>query len=146
MTKKPAKPVKSRVEPVDDSPSQHVMPRREADPFRKLLLAKQRILSGDISHMEDESLKRGRQENAAQDISNFAELGTDNFEQEFTIGLIENEEEAMKEIGDALDRIKAGRYGACETCGKRVSKERLRIVPYTRHCIACQQKEERAPG
>ena len=121
------------------------MPRREAAPFAMLLKAKQRLLSGDISHMEEESMKRGKHENAAQDISSFADLGTDNFEQEFTIGLIENEEDALHEIEQALERIKDGTYGACEGCNKRVSKERLKVIPFTRHCIECQRKEEQPP-
>lgn len=120
------------------------MPRRETAPFGMLLKAKQRLLSGDISHMEDEALKRGKQENASQDISSFADLGTDNFEQEFTIGLIENEEDALREIAMALERIEEGSFGLCETCGKRVSKERLRVIPYTRFCIECQRKTESA--
>ncbi len=122
------------------------MNRREAAPFAHLLKAKQRLLSGDIDHMEAEALKRGKQENASQDISSFADLGTDNFEQEFTIGLIENEEDALREIEMALERIQEGIYGVCETCGKRVNKERLRVIPFTRHCIECQRKEERSPG
>ena len=121
------------------------MPRKEAAPFALILKAKQRLLSGDISHMEEESMKRGKHENAAQDISSFADLGTDNFEQEFTIGLIENEEDALHEIEQALERIKDGTYGACETCNKRISKERLKVVPFTRHCIECQRKEEVSP-
>ena len=91
-------------------------------------------------------MQRGKQEHAAQDISSFADLGTDNFEQEFTIGLIENEEDALREIEFALDRIQEGSYGACETCNKRITKERLRVIPFTRHCIECQRKEERTPG
>ena len=137
---KPAKALKT--EPRAPEVVLHGMPRREAAPFEVLLKNKQRVLSGDITHMEEESLQRGKQENASRDISSFADHGTDNFEQEFTIGLIENEEEALREIEDALARIQEGTFGACETCGKRVSKERLKIVPYTRHCIECQRKEE----
>ena len=152
MPKKPAKPAKSlksarplrasKAAPAPLEPVLDGMPRKEAAPFALLLKAKQKVLSGDISHMEEESLQRGKQENASRDISSFADHGTDNFEQEFTIGLIENEEDALREIEAALDRIQEGTFGACETCGKRVSKERLKIVPFTRHCIECQRKEE----
>ena len=142
----PKKAVKPRPVVEAAKPVRNGMARKESAPFALMLKAKQRLLSGDISHMEDEALKRGKQENAAQDISSFADLGTDNFEQEFTIGLIENEEDALREIEQALERIQEGTYGVCETCGKRVTKERLRVIPYTRHCIECQRKEERSPG
>ena len=136
----PAKPV-----PVVKIPKKPVRLTPELSRIKKILVAKRRILSGDVSHMEDEALNKTGQEAASQDISNFAELGSDNFEQEFTIGLIENEEEALHEIEQALDRIKDGTYGSCETCNKRVSKERLKVVPFTRHCIECQRKEEISP-
>ena len=142
MPKKAVKPVPKFV---PAKPVRNGMPRREAAPFAALLKAKQRLLSGDISHMEEEAMKRGKQENAAQDISSFADLGTDNFEQDFTIGLIENEADALQEIELALERIQEGAYGVCETCNKRVSKERLRVIPFTRHCIECQRKEEHTP-
>ncbi len=142
---KATKPARA-ARPVPEKPAPNGMPRREAAVFQALLKAKQRLLRGDITHMESEAMQRGKQEHAAQDISSFADLGTDNFEQEFTIGLIENEEDALREIEHALDRIQDGSYGACETCNKRISKERLRVIPFTRHCIECQRKEERTPG
>lgn len=150
MPKKPAKSAQAKPQPAKAAPiperPKNGMNRKEAAPFAAMLKAKQRILRGDISHMETEAMQRGKQEHAAQDISSFADLGTDNFEQEFTIGLIENEEEALFEIEQALERIQEGAYGACETCGKRVNKERLKVIPFTRHCIECQRKEEGAPG
>ena len=114
--------------------------------IKKVLMAKRRILSGDVTHMEDEALNKTGQEAASQDISNFAELGSDNFEQEFTIGLIENESVALKEIEAALQRIDAGVYGICELCAKRIGKARIRAIPYARLCIECKRKEEARAG
>ena len=139
------KPVAKPAAKAPVPPKKAGMPKRESALFAALLKAKQHLLRGDISHMEAESLQRGKQENAAQDISSFADLGTDNFEQEFTIGLIENEEDALREVEGALERIQEGTYGLCETCGKKVSKERLKVIPFTRHCIECQRKEELSP-
>ena len=150
MPKKPTKSPQAKLQPAKPSPAperpKNGMNRKEAAPFAAMMKAKQRILRGDISHMETEAMQRGKQEHAAQDISSFADLGTDNFEQEFTIGLIENEEDALREIELAIERIQEGTFGVCETCTKRVSKERLRVVPYTRHCIECQRKEELGRG
>lgn len=134
---------------VKTAPAARPAPRKVSGDLlkiQKLLLAKRRILSGDVSHMEDEALNKTGQEAASQDISNFAELGSDNFEQEFTIGLIENETEALKEIDAALARIDAGTYGACESCGKKIGKARLRAVPYARLCIDCKRTEEARAG
>ncbi len=118
----------------------------ELSRIKKILMAKRRILSGDVSHMEDEALNKTGQEAASQDISNFAELGSDNFEQEFTIGLIENETEALKEIEAAIQRIDTGTYGACETCNKKIGKARIQAIPYARLCIECKRNEEARGG
>ena len=126
--------------PVKEKPRRK--PTREELQIRKMLEAKRRILAGDVSHMEDEALHKTGQESASQDISNFAELGSDNFEQEFTIGLIENEAEALREIELAIERIDAGLYGDCELCQKKISKARIRAIPYAKLCIECKRAEE----
>ena len=72
-----------------------------------------------------------------------ADIGTDNFEQEFTLGLIENEELALDEIAGALDRIDQRTFGRCEECGGAIPKARLQAVPYARHCVACARKQEK---
>jgi phage/conjugal plasmid C-4 type zinc finger TraR family protein len=69
-----------------------------------------------------------------------ADLGTDNYEQEFTLGLLQNQEQALQEISLALDRIDKGTYGRCEECGNPIPKARLQALPHTRHCVACARK------
>jgi RNA polymerase-binding transcription factor DksA len=71
-----------------------------------------------------------------------ADIGSDNFEQEFTLGLLENAEKVMAEIDGALVRIKAGTFGQCEDCNAEITKERLKALPYARHCITCARKLE----
>src|SRR5512147_556400 len=74
-----------------------------------------------------------------------ADLGTDNFEHEFTLGLIENEEEELREIDLALERLEKGAYGLCESCEKPIPKGRLLVIPYARLCIECKRGEEGKP-
>ncbi len=69
-----------------------------------------------------------------------ADLGTDNFEQEFTLNLLQNQEQALAEIGDALERVRQGSFGRCEECQAAIPKARLQALPYTRHCVACARK------
>jgi RNA polymerase-binding protein DksA len=115
--------------------------------FRKALLFKRALLSGNVDALQDQALKRSRQESSG-DLSNMpihmADIGSDNFEQEFTLGLIENEEEMLREIDEALERIEDGSYGKCESCGKTIKKTRLKALPHARNCIECQRKEELA--
>ena len=59
------------------------------------------------------------------------------FEQEFTLSLVENDEETLQRIADALDRIELGAYGACEQCERKIPKQRLNVLPFTAYCVKC---------
>ena len=116
------------------------MTKPELEHFRKLLQGLHRRLTGDVSHLADEAL-RARGGEASGSPSNaplhMADLGTDNFEQEFTLSLLENQEQMIEEITAALDRIDKGAFGKCEECGTAIPKGRLEALPYTRHCVSC---------
>ncbi|MFJ4277448.1 TraR/DksA family transcriptional regulator [Streptomyces massasporeus] len=49
-------------------------------------------------------------------------------------------EQVLAEIEEAFARIDDGTYGICVGCAKPVPAERLEILPYTRHCVACQRR------
>ncbi|MEV7079635.1 TraR/DksA C4-type zinc finger protein [Streptomyces sp. NPDC093516] len=46
----------------------------------------------------------------------------------------------LKEIDEAFRRVEQGTYGTCLSCRKPIPAERLEILPYTRHCVACQRR------
>ena len=119
------------------------MTATERETHRQQLLTLQNRLNGDVSHLADEALRRNGGE-ASGGLSNtpihMADLGTDNFEQEFTLSLIESEEGRMKEINAALDRIEHGGFGRCEECQKAIPKARLQALPFTRFCVDCARK------
>jgi RNA polymerase-binding protein DksA len=121
------------------------MTKTELDTFRDSLVALRDRHNGDVSHLADEALRRTGG-GAAGNLSNMpihmADLGTDNFEQEFTLSLLQNEEQLLEEIASALDRIKQGTYGNCEECHGPIPKARLQAVPYTRYCVECARKQE----
>jgi RNA polymerase-binding transcription factor DksA len=71
-----------------------------------------------------------------------ADLGTENYDQEFTLGLIENEQGTLDLINEALVRMERGTFGQCAECGEPISKSRLQAIPYARHCIRCARKLE----
>jgi DnaK suppressor protein len=118
------------------------MTKQELASFKKLLQQRRAILAGDVNHLEEGALRKTKDDAATLDISNFADLGTDNFEQDFMIGLIENSEETLREIDAALQRIDDGNFGVCEEGGHPVGKNRLKVIPWARLCIECQRKAE----
>jgi RNA polymerase-binding transcription factor DksA len=119
------------------------MTQAELDNFRQQLLALRNRLTGDVSHLTNEALRHAGGE-ASGSLSNtpihMADLGSDNFEQEFTFSLLQNQEQALEEISQALQRIEQGTYGRCEECHSAIPKARLQALPYTRYCVACARK------
>jgi RNA polymerase-binding protein DksA len=98
-----------------------------------LLLTKRAEILGDVSCMEIEALQRESGDLSRLPI-HMADLGTDNFDQEFTLGLMDSERKLIVEIDDALDRIENGTYGICEGTGQTIPKERLEAIPWARYC------------
>ena len=121
------------------------MKEEEVAQFKKLLLSLRERLVGKVDFMQGETLKKSRQD-ASGDLSNvpihMADVGTDNYERDIMIELIQNGEEGVRNIDTALEKIEEGAFGVCELCAKKINKERLKAVPYAKLCIDCQREEE----
>lgn len=106
--------------------------------FKQLLLQKRREIISNVNEMEDETLKKSRLD-ASGDLSSMpihmADIGTDNYEQEFALGLMDSERKLLRETDDALQRIEEGTYGLCEGTGKQIPKARLEAQPWARYCV-----------
>ena len=106
----------------------------EISKFKMLLLAKRNEILGDVRSMEDETLRR-----QSSDLSNMpthmADAGSDNYEIEHTLGLMDSERKLVKEIDEALDRIENGTYAICQGNGKPIPKARLEAIPWARYCV-----------
>ncbi len=117
----------------------------ELESFRQTLHTLRARLRGDLDQMTDEALRRDQPQSSGN-LSNvplhMADVGTENYDQEFTLSLIENESLTLEEIQEALNRIDSGRFGRCEECDAAIPKPRLQALPYTRHCIQCARALE----
>ncbi len=106
--------------------------------FKLILLEKRREILINVNEIEDEALKKSRLD-ASGDLSSMpihmADLGTDNYEQEFALGLMDSERKLLQEIDDALQRIEQRTYGICEATGKAIAKARLTAKPWARYCV-----------
>jgi RNA polymerase-binding protein DksA len=113
--------------------------------YKERLLALRARLRGDVTQLADAALKKSRSE-ANGDLSSMpihmADIGSDNFEQEFTLSLMENEGEALQKIEASLERLEEGNYGKCEECGAKIPKSRLNAIPYAAHCVKCAAHQE----
>ncbi len=110
----------------------------DAKHFKELLLEKRREILRNVTEFEDEALKKSRLD-ATGDLSSMpihmADLGTDNYEQEFALGLMDSERKLLREIDNALGRLEKKTYGICEGTGKPISKARLEAQPWARYCV-----------
>ena len=117
--------------------------------FKTALESLRARLRGDVSMMADAALRKTRSE-ASGDLSSMpihmADIGSDAFEQEFTLSLMASEEGTLEQIEHALDRIRARTYGTCEDCGGVIAKKRLEAIPFASMCIRCAEKMEQGHG
>lgn len=108
----------------------------ELEQFKSMLLAKRNELLGNVSYMENDALRENRSELSSMPI-HMADLGTDSYEQEFTLELMDSERRVIAEIDYALNRIEQGTYGICEVDGEPIPKQRLEAIPWARFCVNC---------
>ena len=127
-----------------------VYSKAELKEFRELLEQLRARLRGDVQQLTDGALTKGEGGSDSRSPTHNADAGTDNYEQDFALRFVENEQETLREIAEALSRIDDGSYGGCERCleeGKtqsqsRINKPRLRAIPFTRFCIECERLRE----
>ena len=112
----------------------------ELKKYKRILLERRQQLTANLSSMADEALKPN---GSGSDVEESADFGSDQFEQEFTLGLMENEQNVVREIDRALDRIEEGTYGVCEGSGEKIPKARLDALPWARYTVQYQEKLER---
>ena len=115
-------------------------------PFRKVLEQLRSRLRGDVSTMADAALGTGG--NQDQGVSStqpvhMDDLSSEAFDQEFTLSLMENEEDTLQMIDEALARIRHKTFGTCIECNGIITKKRLEALPYAPTCIRCAEKLER---
>ena len=115
------------------------MKKADVKPFKQMLLELRARLRGDVSTLADAALtKAGGGGNGSSAVpSHIADLGSDTYEQDNTILLMNNEGETLVQIEEALVRIEAGQYGSCTECQGRIPKMRLKAIPFTPHCVKC---------
>lgn len=117
-------------------PKTRLTPKQLLD-FKQLLIAKRSELAGDVKQLTDEAFHRsgqGELEHTSMPI-HMADLGSDNWEQDFTLGLIANERALVQEIDEALARIEDRTYGNCLATRHRIGVARLRAKPWAKYCV-----------
>lgn len=115
--------------------------KKDYDHFRELLMEKRAEILGDVASIK--SANSGGAGNLSNMPLHMADVGSDNYEQEFSLGLVEWERKLLNEIDNAIDRINNGTYGVCLESGRPIPPERLEIKPWAKYTIEVVRDRER---
>ena len=115
--------------------------KKEREAYLKDLLEKRAEIIGNVKGMETE--RNASLGDIAHMPLHMADVGSDNFEQEFTLGLMESEREMLREIEEAILRMREGYYGVCLESGRPIQKMRLEFAPWAKYCIDVARAKEK---
>ena len=113
------------------------MDKKKLETFRKRLEERQQALRKAVSRTEEDG--RTADQDSAQDI---ADRAASSYSTEFLFSVSNNDRQLLQMVESALQRIREGTFGECVNCGSEINPKRLEAVPWTRYCIACQEKQE----
>lgn len=118
--------------------------------FRKMLKLLQARLRGDVEQLQEEAFSGSEAGNESRSSNHMAEMGSDAWDLDFSLQLVESDQGVLEEISHALKKFDNGAYGLCEACieqGRpeakaRIPKVRLQAIPHARNCIECERIKE----
>jgi DnaK suppressor protein len=113
------------------------MDKKRLELYKKRLLERREQLLDTVSRTEQDG--READEDVAQDV---ADKATNSYTKEFLFKKSNDDRFILQLVHGALDRLGSGEYGICVACGGEMQQKRLDAVPWARHCIACQEKQE----
>ena len=123
--------------------------KEELEEFRAMLRMIQARVRGDVEQLEEEVFSA----NTSGDHSSsnhIGDMGSDAWDLDFSLRIVENDQEFLKDILNSLQKIDSGQFGQCEMCVEAgvpeakswIPKARLRAIPYARNCVDCERKRE----
>ena len=114
------------------------MDKKKLEGFKKRLETRQQELRRMVTRTQQDG--RSADEDTAQDI---ADKAASSYNKEFLFHQSNADRQLLQMVENALARIREGSFGECISCGKEINPKRLEAVPWTRHCIDCQEKLEK---
>ena len=114
------------------------MDKKKLEYFRKRLETRQQDLRRMVTRTQQDG--RTADEDTAQDI---ADKAASSYNKEFLFHQSNADRQLLQMVETALVRLREGSFGDCISCGKEINPKRLEAVPWTRHCIECQEKLEK---
>ena len=117
-----------------------MMDETELKHYETMLLHRRQALLKDVQAIEKE--EAGTEGGVSGLSIHSAEFGTERSAHDVSLGCMEVATHEIQAIDDALDRLREGCFGICDTCGEKISRQRMRAIPYTQLCLPCKKAEE----
>ena len=120
--------------------------KRDLAAIQKALTKIRAQLSDDVEALTQNNLTHSGREMSG-DLSGYgfhmADVATDNFAREMELNIATGETDRLRLLEEAIDRLKEGAFGRCQSCTDPISVDRLKVIPYARLCIRCAEEAER---
>lgn len=110
----------------------------ELERYREILEAKRADVLARVRQA-----RAAEHEGGEEDAPDLGDRALSTMSRDLNYQLTATERDILRRVEDALKRIQDGSFGACTSCGKQVQPGRLAAVPWARHCIACQELQDR---
>ena len=110
--------------------------------YYKILKSMRDSLKGSLGERSSETIGASARESGELSL-NSSDSGTETFDRDLALSMVANDQEALEEIEDAIDRIFDGSYGICQETKKPIKKNRLQAVPFTRFSLEGQMQYEK---
>jgi RNA polymerase-binding protein DksA len=117
------------------------MSKKLMDQLMDRLKDRRQYLLKEVNHRLKEFKNSG-----ADRLSDTADMASNMIEDEIVMSITQGEAKEIEQIDNALEKIKKGKYGVCDNCGKSINKQRLMAIPFVKLCIKCKEDEERYEG
>ena len=114
------------------------MPKKELEKYRRLLQEKKNALLAELA-----KTKNAEEETTEESTQDIADKAVSSYTREFLYSLNDSERNTILQIDQALARIEDSTYGTCLNCGNPISEKRLTAIPWSRHCVDCQELAEK---
>ncbi len=112
--------------------------KKKIDLFKRRLQVKREELERVVSRVEKDG--RFADEETPQDM---VDKAANSYTKEFLFSQSNQDRFVLQLVLQALQRIEEGNYGECLHCGGEIQQKRLEAVPWARHCIPCQEQQEK---
>ena len=114
------------------------MKKKDKDTLKELLIENRNKLVHDADSMEKDVHGTGASDGVT--FNHLADAGSDTYELDFSMEQLENKENLIYQIDEALKKFDNNTYGLCETCNKPINFERLKAIHFATNCIQCQEE------